>query len=198
MSRLRILAYLLVLAIMSAATSARAFDGKRRGFVLGGSAGLAITSFTQTLEIGHQSATSDRESRAGLATEFRIGGGISDRFLVYYANRVAWFSLDNALGNTVTIASSIGLVGVSYYLVGVSPSWYLHGLLGLSSWDTPFESDSEAWTGIGAGAGIGYEFSPHWSIEGSINVSSSSRTVLGIKGSTDAVSFQATVAGMAF
>jgi opacity protein-like surface antigen len=183
---------------MVASTSSHAFDGHRKGFVLGFGAGLGMTSFTQTLGAGSLSATSDRENKAGLATDFRIGGGFNEQFLLYYVNRASWISLENVFGNSVTIVSSVGLLGATYYFQSASPSPYVHGLLGLSSWDAPFESDTDALTGLGFGGGVGYEFSPHWSIEGSLNYSRPSKTVQGIEVSTDATSLQITVNGLAF
>jgi hypothetical protein len=185
-------------ALASASTSSFAFDGHRKGFVLGFGAGPAMTSFTQTVSLGAQSVTGDRENKMGLATDFRIGAGVTEQFSLYYVNRVSWFSLDNALGKTVTIANSVGLLGATYYFQPVCPSPYIHGLLGLASWDTPFESGSEAWTGMGLGGGIGYELAPHWSLEGSVNYGIPSRTIEGLKATTNAVSIHLTVNALAF
>ena len=140
----RTLVFLYVLgALILVPTLSHAFDNHRKGFILGFGAGPAVTSFTQTLSEGFLSVTSDRENKIGLATNFRIGAGISEQVLVYYVNCVSWFSLDNALGSTVTIASSVGLLGATYYFQEFSPSPYIHGLIGLSSWYPPFESNTK-------------------------------------------------------
>jgi opacity protein-like surface antigen len=198
---MRMLIVGLWLAASVAAVSApcKAFDGHRKGFVIGFGAGPAVTSFTQTLQVtGYPDATSDRENKPALATEFRIGGGFNDRILLYYVNRVTWFSLDNVLGETVVIANSTGLLGASFYTQETSPSPYFTALLGVASWDTPFETESEALTGLGVGVGAGYEFSPHWSFELSLSFGAPSKEYWDGKISTSAVSLALGVHALAF
>lgn len=190
--------FLSVVLVVVVATSVQAFDGKRKGFILGGGAGLGVTSFDQTLRVpGFQDATSDRESKLGLATEFKIGGGFNDQFLLYYVNRAAWFSIENIFSQDVTIANSVGLVGISYYFQPTSPSPYLVAVLGISSWDAPFE-DTTAQVGVGLGAGLGYEFARHWSLEATINWGQPSDEDLGVEVETDALSVLLTISGLAY
>lgn len=184
---------------LAISTPARAFDGNRKGFMLGAGLGLGMTSFTQEVEItGLGSNKSDRESKTGLATDFRIGAGLSEQFSLYYVNRVAWFSIDNALGDKATIANSVGLVGGTYHLKPEGPSFYLNGLIGLSSWAAPFESGSDASTGFGFGLGAGYEFSKHWSVEGNLGFGSPSDESGGVKLTTNATTFSITINGTAY
>jgi hypothetical protein len=198
MRRAAVLFIVLAGPVVTAGTG-YAFDGQRRGFVLGFGVGPAIASYTQTASLeGFPDLTSDRESKGGLGTDFRIGGGVNEQFVLYYVNRVTWFSLDNALDETVTIASSVGLLGASYYLQPGSHTAYLVGLLGLSTWDAPFESDVDAQVGLGLGMGLGYEFSPHWSVEGNLNFGRPSDTIQGVEFSTNAFSFHATINVLAF
>jgi opacity protein-like surface antigen len=175
-----------------------AFDGHRKGFILGVGVGPSLTSFTQSVRMPSPTATSDRENKAGVATDFRIGGGVTERFLLYYVNRVAWFSLHNALGKNVTIASSVGLLGASYYFRETSPSPFIVGLLGLSAWSAPFEEGSGSQTGLGLGAGAGYDISRHWSVEGNLDFGSPSDEAFGTKVSTHAVSLHCTIHVLAF
>ena len=139
---------------------ADAFNGKRSGFLLGGGLGGGYTHIKQTVTL--YSETVSTSDKFGVATEFRIGGGIGEQFQLYYVNRVNWISAG------ATYTATVGLVGASYYLKAQSPSWYLTGLVGASSWDAPFE-DRRAYTGFGVGAGVGWEFARHYSLETTAN-----------------------------
>lgn len=145
-----------------------AFNGKRKGFILGGGLGTGLTSFTQTVEIMNVETTSDRENRLPLVTSFVIGAGINNKFMLYYYNKVSWFSIENVLGDDVVISSGVGGLGITYYLEPKAPSVFIVGGAGASSWSAPFESDTDYWWGPGFMLGAGYEFSPHWSIEADV------------------------------
>lgn len=164
---------LLLVALLAIASPASAFNGSRKGFLLGAGIGAAFSSFNQELTLnGIQYPKSDDESKTGAATDFRIGGGVSDQLTLYYVNDVNWFSLNNALGNDVTIASGLGLLGGSWYMKPEGPCFYFNGLIGIASWATPFESGSKSGNGFGLGLGAGYEFSKHWSVEGNLGFGS--------------------------
>lgn len=185
--------------IAAAATPALGFDGSKKGFILGFGLGMGVTSFKQTASVyGYDDLESARETKGGLATDFRIGAGLSEQVMIYYTSRVSWFSIENIYGNSVTIANGIGLACVSYYLQPANRGAYLLGILGIASWNAPFEEDSDGLTGLGFGGGVGYEFAPHWSVEGVLGVGSPSETISGVELTTDAVMLQFTVNGVAF
>ena len=190
----RFFAFLCLFAgIVAVSVPAHAFDGKRTGFILGFGAGPSVTSFTQTLSYGSDSYTSDRENKLSLATDFKIGAGVNERLLIYYINRTNWFSIENIIGDSVIIANSAGLLGMSYYFNETSPSPYIHGLVGISTWDAPFEDDSDAWIGFGIGAGFGYAFTQHLSFEASINYGNPGDSEGGLEVKSNALSFCATI-----
>ena len=201
---------ILIAVIMISATSASALDGTRKGFILGFGIGPGVTSWEQEISgsfLGISvSRKSDKESSFGLTTDFKIGGGITEQFLLYYENRVAWFNFDyaftDAQGNvilteSITFAHAIGLLGASYYLNVDAPSIYILGSVGLSTWSAPFESTwEETWAGVGVSAGVGYEFAKHWSAEGTINFGKPGTELFpGIDYSINALSFLFTVGG---
>ena len=181
---------------MTVSTPGHAFDGKRKGFILGFGFGPSVTSFTQTLTgkvmnpetMNYESfdITSDRTNHVSLATDFRIGMGLSEKLLLYYAERSTWFSIP-VLDGTSIIANSVGGFGASYYLSETCPSIYIHGIVGFSTW-APLKSLGDSWAGFGVGAGVGYEFSSNWSFEGSINYGNPSKEEGGIEGTTNALS----------
>ncbi len=182
------------------ATGASAFDGNRKGFILGGGLGLGLTSFTQTLEytIMDTSTTSDRENKFAVMTDFKIGFGATEQVLVYYTNKVSWFSIENVYKDNVTIANGLGGVGVAYYFKPTGPSPYISGGLGLSTWMLPFESDADTWTGFGLVVGGGYEFSPHYSIEGNLVWGEPGKEEGGLKASSNALSLTVTIKALAY
>jgi hypothetical protein len=179
---------LVTAAVLLATATVQAFDRDRKGFIIGLGGGLGVTSFTQEANLNGHGVKSDRETDFSLATDFRIGGGISNQFMLYYENRVAWFRMASRTGTDVTIADGVGLVGASYYFQTRAPSAYILGSVGTSSWMAPFESNSKAWTGLGLSGGFGYEFSPRISIEATINRGTPSRDFGGLKLKTNAIS----------
>jgi len=159
----RLLVGLVVAAIaMVMAVNASAFDGNRKGFVIGIGVGPSITSWTD--EEG--SWKSDRENDFGVGTIFKIGYGVNENLLIYYTNNVAWFSVGD--GESFTVTSGITALGGSYYLNTESPSLFINGLVGIGVWAAPFESNSESAMGLGLGAGIGYEFSKHFNVNATL------------------------------
>ena len=172
-------------AVIVTATSVFALDGTRKGFVIGIGVGPGMTSYT----IGN----SDRESKFALASDFKIGAGISEKLLVYYVSRVSWFSHDLPT-ETVTAANGIGLVGSSYYFKTDVPSFYVLGSVGLSSWSYPFESTSDTWTGLGVSVGAGYEFAKHYAAEATVNWGNPGSDNVDV----DALSFMVTVGVLAY
>jgi len=189
---------LLILLVSCFITHGAAFDGKRRGFILGGGLGTGLTSFTQTVEYLGIAVTSDRENKLPVVTNFIIGGGLSNTLLLYYLNRVSWFSIENAYGNRVIIAAGITGLGLTHYFNRKAPSALIKGGLGLSSWAAPFESDADFWWGFGFLFGAGYEFTPHWSIEADVVMGWPSTQEMGLEVRSNVFSLQITFNGLAY
>ena len=180
------------------ATGASAFDGNRKGFILGGGLGLGLTSFTQTVEFLGTSTTSDRENKFAVMTDFKIGYGATEQVLIYYMSKVSWFSIENVYGNNVTIANGFGGAGVAYYFKPTGPSPYISGGLGMSTWMLPFEEGADTWVGFGLVVGGGYEFSRHYSIEGNLAWGKPGKEVGGVKASSNALSLMVTINALAY
>jgi hypothetical protein len=184
-------------------TNAFAFDGQRKGFLLGIGLGPGFTSFTQELESSgfgfHQSVKSDRETKVGLITDFKIGYAPDNTWAIYYTSKVSWFGMENTFGDNVTVSNGLGAVAVSYWFKPQAPSPFLAGGIGYSTWSLPFEDDPpDTWTGFGLFAGGGYEFSRHLSIEGSLSWGKPKREVFGIEVSSNALSFMLTINALAY
>ncbi len=189
---------LFILFLIGLTSISYGFDGQRKGFILGLGLGGGLTSFTQTVEIGESSQTSDRENKFSFISDFRIGYAPSNLVEVYYNAKVAWFSLDNIFDESVTITDGLNGIGITYHLKPQAPSGFVNGAIGLAVFDAPFESGFEAWTGFGFSAGGGFEFSPHWRVEGNIIYGKPGREESGVSVSTNSLVFKVTVNVMAF
>lgn len=187
-------AVLFLLISMLFASTASALGGERKGFFVGFNVGPAITSFTQTLNVGGQSINADRENKFGLGTDFRIGYAPSNQAMIYYTNKITWFSMENALGSNEIFVNGVGLLGVSYYMQPTHPSIYLTGTLGVSTWGI-MDDINNAWNGFGLGAGFGYEFTKYWSVEAIVIWGNPGDSLSGIDVSTNAIGAMFTFGG---
>ena len=189
---------LIVLITLFLIVSANAFDGKRKGFILGFGIGPGLTSFTQ--EVAGRDyyqdwviVKSDRSNKMAIMTDFKIGYAPTDFYEIYYTSKVSWFGITNVLGDNVTIANGLGALGATYYFTPQVPSPFISGGIGFSTWATPFESGSKTWTGFGLFAGVGYEFARHWSVEFDLLWGKPGTSEFGIDVSSNAFSVKATV-----
>ena len=180
------------------AFGAAALDQKRQGFILGAGVGGGLVSFTQTVEFLGFSSTSPRESDLAFRSDFRIGAGLSERFLLYWSSRVSWFGMQNALGDEVIVTNGIGGLGLSYYFKREAVSPYLTASAGYSTWGLPFEPEASDWFGLGGTVGMGYEFAQGWSFEVVANAGNPSETERGLTATTNALGVSVTINGLAY
>lgn len=170
----RKLLFLLVLfVVISLSHSAFALDGNRKGFIIGIGAGASY------VDMDFESPYTS-ESKIGLATSLKIGGGITDQFALYYVRNASWFSYQikaeqvingqtyRAEGDKETFITGISGIGATYYLKTEAPSGYILGGIGIGDVATPFADDSDSESGSAFMIGGGYEFSPHVHVEGTI------------------------------
>jgi hypothetical protein len=177
MRRTTLLLSLLAPVILINAATAFAWDGKRKGFVLGVGAGGGLASnkpYANSSGFGAGGTTEgERESKFAIMTDFKIGYAPSNQVAIFWMSKVAWFGYDVVYQNQVlqsyTIANGIGGVAVAYYFNPEGPSPYLTGGLGFSTYDAPFEENFDGFSGSGFALGAGYEFSKHWSVEGNLS-----------------------------
>jgi hypothetical protein len=145
------------------ATSAHAFNGERKGFILGFGLGPGFTSYTEkiTEEYGgvKQSIERDRKSKLGLVTDFKIGYAPSNFLEIYWFSKVSWFGHKFVQSYDFydyyyeyvyhyeyvedwMVANGVAGIGGTYYFRPTAPSWFLSGGLGYSAWSVPFEDNS--------------------------------------------------------
>ncbi len=158
-----------------------AFDGERKGFLLGFTAGASQTSYEhtatnpqwyyQTRPVTNKYPFKD--SGAGWSTNFVMGYGFTNRFALQYTNAVSWFLKRrieypfgvSTINTNCLITYGISALAASYYLRDTAPSAYGTLGYGLSVWSTPFVSDYSPKAAPAIILSAGYEFSPHWSVE---------------------------------
>jgi hypothetical protein len=178
-----------------------AFDGNRKGFLLGFGAGGGNVSFKQTIVGNSEDITSDTESEIGFVTDFKIGFAPNNNLEIYYSSKVAWFSLKNVNTDDVTISDGLGALSLSYFFTKGQtwrPSPFISGGFGFSAWNAPFEEGSVAWTGSGFFVGGGYEFSKHFRIGLDLFKNNPSHNEMGYTFTTNSTVIMLTLCGMAF
>jgi hypothetical protein len=182
-----LLAVSVVGVMLLMATNASAFDGQRKGFILGFGLGPGMDMHKQNASVSAVGASiSDTDyvdkSKFAFMTDFKLGYAPTDQLIIYYDNKVSWIKGD--FGEVVVVDVSIpkatvmgyadvmvlsGLtgLGVNYFFAPQAPSPFVTGGLGLAS-AMAFESGATAKIGFGFFVGGGYEFAPHWYVEGDV------------------------------
>ena len=178
-------------AILCSTTPALAFDDNRQGFILGLGAGL----HSLDIDFIFNGSTIKSQSKSGLATSFKIGGGITNQFALYYVRNASWYSAPFFNGfTTQDITYTIGLsgLGASFYLSPSAPSGYFLAAFGIGDLSAPLEGDVSPDTGSAFMFGGGYEINKHLMLEATVlttNIESADNSLLSIESS----SFQFTI-----
>lgn len=208
--RKSLLCILIVIATLFLISNADAFNGKRKGFIIGGGLGPGFTTFKETIKIhsffGSETeiVESQRENKFGLSTNLKIGYAPSNLLEIYFTVKDSWFSsevyfLGESSTEDVIMASGFWGPGVTYYFKPEAPSYFITGGVGVSTLSLPFESHSEIKFGGGLYAGAGYEFRNHFNVELDLGWGKpSSLELFGIGSSTNVLSVSLTVNALAY
>ncbi len=153
---------LLILIAISilCSTSIYAFDGERKGFILGGGLGVSYLSNTTSWDFSYDTG-SRTESRTVFQTYFKIGYAPSNTLEIFYSSRISWWS-DHSL-----FWLGLGAVAFTLYFDNISETgWFVSGGIGHSNMsEFSFSSTAASRSGFGLFGGVGYEFSSHWTVE---------------------------------
>lgn len=180
-------------------SASSAFDGQRKGFVLGGGLGAGLVGFEQEVSGGGLSVSTDRQEEGALATGFVIGSGLNETTLLTYSARVSWFSIVNVFEDDVMVTHALGTVALTQYTRPLAPSFYYTVGVGFSTWDLPFEEDAgDPWIGLGLRGGVGYEFRSHFAVEVSLGWGEPSTEEVGVDVSSNALSLNVVLVGLAY
>ncbi|MDH3890310.1 MAG: hypothetical protein OEV49_04435 [candidate division Zixibacteria bacterium] len=149
---MRRLVLITMLAVLFMATTAGAFDGLRKGFVLGGGLGVAAQAEWSVDFLGFPVG----EDGTGLGVNFIIGYGWDEQNMIVYEGNVAAWKGDISDADIVQGFNGaawyhyFGPVGKSFFTVGGLGAYIFH------------VDEYEADPGFGFMVGAGYEFARHW------------------------------------
>lgn len=133
-----------------------AFDGERKGFILGGGVGAGYLFHTTSFN-----SFSATDGRTVLITNFKIGYAPSNTLEIYYISKISWWGESD-----MTFILGLSAIAATVYTDNTTETgWFVSGGLGLSTLDAPFENDFESVNGFGLFVGVGYEFTSHWNLE---------------------------------
>jgi hypothetical protein len=158
-----LLSILAMLVTFAGQTSA--WDGQRKGFVLGFGVGGSQVNYDMIMtEEGWYWGYDEVEEsvkKTTVFTDFTIGYAPSNQVMFFYSNRVSWigsqeFDLEFIRGED-SITSGISSLGARYYLSPNAPAFFFSGGLGPSVWNWMVERK----TGTGVYFDVGAELSPH-------------------------------------
>ena len=186
----------------------KSLRGRRKGFICGIGAGVGYTNFTAPLAVywgdAYEGSWPDlRQTTSAFGTELKIGHGLSDQFLLYYASRISWLPLSNLYRDTMVANGSAG-AGMMYFPLR-DVNFYLVGSLGLAvltTWQPPFKLEKARQTGLVVSGGIGYEFLSHLTVDFTVSFGHASMIhfddVTEIKFSNEIVTYLVTLNALAY
>ena len=176
----------------------QAFDGQRKGFILGVGLGPGLTTYKFEQSSDNFRFESDRKSKFGIQSDFKIGYAPSNTLEILYTNKVSWFSIDTGSEKfggpeSITITNGISSVAITHFFQPAAPSPYLTVGIGIAVWSAPFEVDLEGISGFGLFLGGGMEFSPHWDVGATVMWGKPGNSESGFEEHVNALTFQLTI-----
>jgi len=124
----------------------------------------------QKTNINERNLNAASNSETGMATSFKIGGGITQRFSLYYVRSASWFNApytEDSNTSDIYYVSGLSGLGASYYFQNSAPSAYITSAIGIGDFAAPLEDDIDSDTDTGSAfmVGGGYELNKHIQFE---------------------------------
>jgi hypothetical protein len=145
-------------ALLLLSATSMAFNGQRKGFVLGGGLGVAPTASWKVNVVGNLGV---EQSGPGLGLNFIIGGAFDDMNLLVYEGNVAGWK-DDLFDESV----SQGFNGAAWYHYYGPAGKSAFTTVGLGFYVFQEEHYNSNDPGFGMLLGAGYEFAKHWQVGG--------------------------------
>ena len=145
----------LLLALTALPASSSAFNGERKGFVLGGGLGLAPMARWSVDVFGD----SYDESKVGFGVQLVIGYAWDEFNMIVYEGNVTGFSQDFGSYGSQSIAQGFNGASWYHYFGPKGCTFFTTAGLGFYYFDVEDFDTNDA--GIGYLLGGGYEFTPH-------------------------------------
>jgi opacity protein-like surface antigen len=135
------------------ASQLSAFDGQRKGFILGGGIGGGSLKWSEPGLDFNQGA---------FATNFIIGYAPSNSLEIYYTNNVSWFSYQSE-----SFVVGMSGIGLSKYLNKEGKGVFILGGIGVGVF-SQMTGYTYSESGFGVVGGVGYDVAKHWRIQGEV------------------------------
>ncbi len=173
-----------MVAFSVSAAQLSAFDGLRKGFILGCGLGGSYFTYKEPWPVGDFRI----RDKFCSAANFKIGYAPANSLEIY------WFT--NVSGTGYPYESSVisvNGVGLTKYLNKAGKGFFLFGGIGGSIHvAVSFLGESEFETGLGLIGGIGIDIAKHWSIQGDVayaTFSSGEKTSLAVRLTVNVLAF---------
>jgi hypothetical protein len=156
-------ALLVLLVLVFASTSvANAWDGQRKGFLLGIGFGAGFDSYSK-IQYDPISPVKEDNSQFAFAASPRIGYAINNQLAIYYSRHPLLFSVKTAENKDLALTSCIEAISMQYYFSDKAPSVYVGGGAGVGYFFDSKKSNYSvhALKGIGLFGTVGYEPRKH-------------------------------------
>lgn len=155
---------ILMLLLLASTASARIFDGKRKGFVLGGGLGFApVIKWTETTyeAFGRGFEASDKE--AGMGVNLAIGYAWSKSNMIVYEINAAGYKTKIEYYNSDSTASQ-GMDGFLWYHYFGTPGRSLYTITGIGFYQLKVDGHPSDVVGQALLLGGGFELARHCQI----------------------------------
>lgn len=149
------------LCLSSFAGTALGFDGNREGFVFGIGVGGHL-SFERPEFFSHSDDYEIKNDYGGWGTSFRLGGGVNDKTILYFANEANFFK--NEYSNDLIVTTLTG-VGLNVYNSPEPEELYGGFIFGLASSRNLSNHEMPKCYGLGFDVLFGYEMAKFVSLQ---------------------------------
>lgn len=163
---------LLFVVLLLIAGSAMAFNGERKGFVLGGGLGFAPVSRWSVDMSPYGTGPYDfDETKAGVALHLVIGHAWDEHNMIVYEGNVTGYSSEDEWDDRMVSQGFNGAAWYHYFGPAGKSAFTVGGLGFYVFHVEDFDANDP---GFGVLLGGGYEFARHWQVGGYVSFGSSS------------------------
>jgi hypothetical protein len=155
----------LTLLIVCCTTTSWAFDGQRKGFVMGGGLGFGPVATVKVDDFD--------ESYTGIAINLLIGYAWDNQNMITVMRDGVVYTIDFG-SDKVTVAQGFGGIVWSHYFSHFDKGGFINLGLGLQDWSSLEDEYESNDPGVGVLAGGGYEFTRHVQIYGNFSLGKTS------------------------
>jgi hypothetical protein len=156
------------------ASTTRAWDGQRKGFILGFGLGSGVVSFDETKYSSWMNGFPEEVYRTPVIVDVKIGYAPDNSLQVYWTGKSSFFKTSHyrygmkPYFGDYEVFYGVWGPGCSYFFKPEAPSPFIAAGIGYSAWqEQAWEAGTKpkAYYGLGLFVGGGFEFSRHWSLE---------------------------------